>query len=175
MNLLNWSILQMGNLDSRVFSGRRRRVILGLLVMRVLVLGLVVVLPVLLAVAAVLVAPTNAGPEAMIFALLVSRNVVMRISAIPTELVLFMGRHVDVLEVTVGLTVTAAAVLRRHLLRPRVSGAEADAQSDQKGGGELHDVEISTTFLESIFEPLLYSGVSALCRKKKTLFTLDPV
>ncbi len=101
----------------------------GLLVL-VLVLGAVVVLPVLLPVAAVLVSPANLqqvtlnlpsvinrysrahpGPEPVILALLVSGDVVVRVAAVPPELVLLVRRHVHVLEVAVGLLSIAADTL----------------------------------------------------------------
>ena len=66
---------------------------------------------------------TYPGPESVVLALLVSGDVVMGVSSVPSELVLLVGGHVDVLEVAVGLLA---------LLGLRVGGAEDGAEADAK-------------------------------------------
>ena len=72
---------------------------------------------------ACLIFETYPGPESVVLALLVSGDVVMGVSSVPSELVLLVGGHVDVLEVAVGLLA---------LLRLRVGGAEDGAEADAK-------------------------------------------
>ena len=50
------------------------------------------------------------GAEAVVLGLLVAADVVMRVAAVPAELVLLVAGHVHVLEVAVGLFAVAAAV-----------------------------------------------------------------
>lgn len=103
--------------------------------MGVLVLGLVVVLPVLLSVAAVLVAPTNPGAEPVVLALLVPRNVMMGVAPVPPEFVLFVSRHIHVLKVSVRLAAAGSVEGGIGLLRPGISRAEAH----QKAHNELQN------------------------------------
>lgn len=71
----------------------------------VLILGAMVVFPVLLTVSTMLVSPTDPGSESVVFALFVSRNVMMRVAPVPSELVLLMSGNIHVLEVSIGLFV----------------------------------------------------------------------
>ncbi len=65
----------------------------------------------------------------MILALLVSGDVVVRVSSVPAELVLLVTRHVHVLEVAVRLlSVPAITLLRLELLREGVGGAQTHGQ-----------------------------------------------
>merc|ERR1712018_519115 len=102
--------------SERTLSLGGGRVVLGRRVVRVHVLvvhvlGRVVVLPVLLAVPAVLVAPPNTGPESVVLALLVAGDVVVRVASVPAELVLFVRGDIHVLEVSVGLLPVAGGAI----------------------------------------------------------------
>ena len=55
--------------------------------------------------------PTHPGPESVVLALLVARDVVVRVASVPAELVLFVRGHIHVLEVSVGLLPVAGGVV----------------------------------------------------------------
>ena len=55
--------------------------------------------------------PTHPGPESVILALLVARDVVVRVASVPAELVLFVRGDIHVLEVSVGLLPVAGGAI----------------------------------------------------------------
>ena len=55
--------------------------------------------------------PTHPGPESVVLALLVARDVVVRVASVPAELVLFVRGDIHVLEVSIGLLSVAGGAI----------------------------------------------------------------
>ncbi len=81
--------------------------------------------------------PPHPGPKPVVLALLVSGDVVVRVSAIPPELVLLVCRHVDVLEVPVRLLPVAALPGLHAVLRVRVRARKGRRQRRQQEERDL--------------------------------------